>query len=128
MKVGYTFDERLDAIRRLKEIFGRIIIITRPLIFGRNTSYENLTRLVKAARDTSGLLITGGIHDKTKRKYVDDDVKKQLLCLCDKYGVKYFHKSSCASAYLTGRKCWVHNLSKPNNVFVLDKSWIPVYY
>ena len=117
---GYSFEERLNAIKELKSIFGKVIIITRPLIYGRNTSKDNLLRLVKAASETSGLLITGGLHDKTKRKQIDIDVRQQLTDLCKEYGVKYFHKSSCASAYITGKKCWVHNLHKPINVSVLD--------
>ncbi len=117
---GYSFEERLNAIKELKSIFGRVIIITRPLIYGRNTSKENLLKLVKAASETSGLLITGGLHDKTKRKQVDVDVKQQLIDLCKEYGVKYFYKSSCASAYITGKDCWMHNLHEPTNISVLD--------
>lgn len=118
---GFSFDERIETINNLKSIFGKVIIITRPLIYERNTDIDTLRKLVQTAKNTSGLLITGALHDKNKRKQLDDSVRRCLVNLCDEYDVKYFHKSSCAAAYLTNRKCWMHNLSSPENIDVLDK-------
>jgi len=119
---GYTFSQRVDTIRRLGEIFGRerIIISIRPIIANRNDDSRTLGRIVEVAAATSRVLIIGGLHDAYKHKLVAERVDAFLRDCCDKLGVRYFYKSSCSSAFVTGSACWMHDLGAPRNLEALD--------
>ena len=116
---GFTFNQRVETINKLKELFENIIILVRPIIKDRNDDMETLEKIVKVAKNTSGRLITGAVHNEFKRKSVKNDVREMLIRLCEENGVKYFHKSSCAAADITNNKCWMHNLGKPENLDVV---------
>ncbi len=122
---GFSLEQRRKAIEDLSKLFDKIAIITRPIISGVNDSKENLTQLVEIAENTSKILITGALHDKNKRKYTDESVMEFLTNLCERKGVKYYHKSSCAAADTFKQKCWVHDLSAPQNLDALDELGIP---
>ncbi|WP_025691301.1 hypothetical protein [Paenibacillus zanthoxyli] len=118
---GYSFQERLETIELLNKLFGKVIILVRPIIQGRNDHYKNLEKIVKVAKNTSGRLITGAIHDEFKRKNVKTEVRDHLVEICEKNSIKYFHKSSCAAADITNSRCWMHDLQKPVNLDVVER-------
>ncbi|MBW4085043.1 hypothetical protein [Paenibacillus sp. S150] len=111
----------MKTIEQLSKCFGHVIILVRPIIPGRNDQYKNLERIVDVAKNTSGRLITGAIHDEFKRKNVNENVKERLVELCVKNGVRYFHKSSCAAAEITNSRCWMHDLDRPVNLDVVKR-------
>ncbi|WP_040686080.1 hypothetical protein [Nocardia vinacea] len=105
----YDWDSRIDTIQRLHAIFpNRIIISVRPIIPGRNDDEATLARILDVAAETSGIAIIGGIHDKNKHKQLAQRVDSFMRQYSESIGVKYFYKSSCSSAYLTGSPCWMH--------------------
>lgn len=118
---GYSFDERVKTIEQLKEIFGTVIILVRPIIAKRNDNEEILRKIVNVAKNTSKILITGSVHNEFKNKQINDNVKSLLIKICQDNGVKYFHKSSCAASYITHSKCWMHDLDTPQNIEVVEK-------
>ncbi len=122
-EAGFPFEERVDTIRRMGEIFGRerIIISPRPIIAGRNDDEATLARIVDVAAETSRTLIIGGLHDAYKHKLLAERVDRFLRSYCDASGVRYFYKSSCSSAFVTGSACWMHDLGQPCNLEALDE-------
>ena len=121
-EAGYKFEKRRESILRLGEIFGpeRVIISPRPIIKDRNDDEATLARIVDVAAETSRVLIIGGLHDAYKHKLVADRVDRFLRNYCDSVGVRYFYKSSCSSAFVTGAACWMHDLGDPVNTDALD--------
>lgn len=118
---GFSFEERVNTIHKLKEIFGEVIVLVRPIIPGKNDDLETLEKIVLVAKSVSNRLITGAIHNEFKRKKVDADVREMLVQLCEKHGVKYYHKSSCAAADISNNPCWMHDLGKPINLDVVKE-------
>jgi DNA repair photolyase len=116
---GYSFENRVEMIQELNHLFDRVVILTRPIIHKRNDTPGNLQRIVEvAAEHTSGYLVLGGVHDKYKNKKIDFSVEEMLIEMCDKAGVKSFHKTSCCAAYLFNESCWMHDLGEPINLEV----------
>lgn len=109
-------ENRREMVQAIKEIFGRVVILTRPIIPGRNDDEANLSMLVDVAAETSGIMVLGGIHDKHKRKRIGEGVESILLRMCEAAGVKAFYKSSCCAAYLHGQTCWLHDLGPAQNI------------
>lgn len=118
---GYDFAHRRRMIDRMTGIFGDVVILTRPIIAGRNDHPENLARLVQVAAEGSRLMVLGGVHDAKKRKKIPVDVEQLLMDMCQDAGVRAFHKSSCLGAYLYDRPCWTHDVGMPRNVEVLPE-------
>lgn len=116
---GYDFAHRRRMIDTMQEIFGDVVILTRPIISGRNDHPDNLARLVRVAAEGSRLLVLGGVHDAKKRKRLDVDVESMLLEMCQAEGVRAFHKSSCLGAFMYGLACWNHDMGSPRHVDVL---------
>jgi hypothetical protein len=87
---------------------NRVIISVRPIIPGKNDDEATLAKILDVAAETSGVAIIGGIHDKQKHKQLADRVDKFMRSYCDSIEVKYFYKSSCSSAHITGTPCWMH--------------------
>jgi hypothetical protein len=116
---GISWSKRLDVIRLMKETFGYVVILTRPIIAGRNDDPATLERLVAVAAETSQLMVVGGVHDKYKRKReIRQDAEEFLLATCRDSGVRAFYKSSCLGAYIHGQRCWMHDLGAPVNTDV----------
>jgi hypothetical protein len=116
---GYSFENRVEMIKGLNAIFKNVAILTRPIIKKRNDSPELLQKIVNVAKEhTSGYLVLGGVHDKYKKKSIDFSVENMLIEMCDKAGVKSFHKTSCCAAYIHGKSCWSHDLGEPINISV----------
>lgn len=113
-----SFSDRLAMIDALQKLFRHVVVFTRPIIKGRNDNPENLQRLVDVAASNSKYLVLGGVHDKYKNKNIGFSVESQLIEMCDRAGVRCFHKTSCCAAYLYGRQCWVHDLGEPRNLEV----------
>ncbi|TDC79017.1 hypothetical protein [Streptomyces hainanensis] len=116
---GISFEERVRMIAALKRLFPNTLVFTRPIIRNRNDDPGTLRRLSEVAAAHTGLLVLGGLHDAKKRKKIENSVEDQLIAYCDELGVKTFHKTSCAAAWLHGRDCWVHDLKGPRNLDVL---------
>lgn len=118
---GYSFDERVDVIKRMYDMFGQMTILLRPLIKGQNDSKENIERIVKVAASTSGRIILGGLHNRKLQKQLKDESHDYFIDCCNHYNVKYFNKTSCAIANQYSEPCKVHDLSEnPINLDVLD--------
>ncbi len=116
---GYSFENRVDMIKGLNEMFKNVAILTRPIIRNRNDSPELLQKIVNVAKEhTSGYLVLGGVHDKYKNKNIDFTVENMLIEMCDKAGIRSFHKTSCCAAYIYDESCWMHDLGEPINVSV----------
>lgn len=118
---GYSFENRLQMIDALRELFLHVVIFTRPIIKNRNDDPATLQKLVDVASSRSKLLVLGGLHDKYKNKKIDFTVEDTLIKMCDRAGVKCFHKTSCCAAYLHGVPCWMHDLGAPINLDVAMK-------
>lgn len=118
---GISFDERVVMIRELRQIFPATLVFTRPIIRGRNDDPVTLRRLVEVAATHTGALVLGGLHNRYKRKNLEVTVEDRLIRYCDAAGVRSFHKTSCAGAYLAGTGCWVHQLGAPRNLDVLPQ-------
>jgi hypothetical protein len=117
---GYTPENRRRMIDVIHEVFGRVVILTRPIIADRNDDPQTLRMIVDVAADTSKLLVLGGLHDKHKKKRLKEDVETTLVRMCDDAGVRSFHKSSCCGAYMYGQDCWIHDIGDPENLDVVD--------
>ncbi|AST93561.1 MULTISPECIES: radical SAM protein [Sutcliffiella] len=117
-EAGYSFENRVNFIKELKEIFNDIVILTRPIIKGRNDDEETLQKIVQVAKEHCGYLVLGGLHDPYKNKKIESTVEERLIEMCDMAGVKSFHKSSCCAAYIKGVSCWMHDLNEPINLDV----------
>ncbi|MDI6102284.1 hypothetical protein QLQ12_27065 [Actinoplanes sp. NEAU-A12] len=118
---GYDFDNRRRMIDKMTELFGYVVILTRPIIRNRNDDPATLSKIVKVAAEGSRLLVLGGVHDSKKRKRLEVDVEQLLLTMCDDAGVRAFHKSSCLGAYLHNQPCWVHDTRyEPLNLEVVS--------
>lgn len=116
---GYSFETRVRMIHALEEVFNHVVILTRPIIRGKNDNIDNLKRIVNVASNTkSRLLVLGGLHDKYKNKHIEFSVEEMLIQLCDEVGVRTFHKTSCCAAYIFGESCWMHELNEPKNLDV----------
>lgn len=120
-EAGISFADRVLMIQKLKAIFPKTLVFTRPIIRGRNDSPEMLRKLVEVAKDHTGLLVLGGLHSGYKRKRLERSVEDQLVELCDIANVRSFHKTSCAAAHLFGMKCWMHDLGPPINQSVVEQ-------
>ncbi|GAA0332353.1 hypothetical protein [Streptomyces blastmyceticus] len=118
---GYDFDHRRRMIDTMGAIFGDVVILTRPIIAGRNDHPDNLARLVRVAAEGSRIMVLGGIHDAKKRKRMDNDVEQMLFDMCRAADVRAFHKSSCLGAYLYGLECWNHDMGTPRNLDALPE-------
>lgn len=118
---GFSIENRLRAIRALQDVFGEIVIITRPIIQGKNDSNDCLNFLVDVASQTSGLLVLGGLHDSYKMKKISSQTEDMLIDICEKKNVKYFFKSSCCASYIKNIPCWLHDTSEPQNVKAIQK-------
>ncbi|SEG94219.1 hypothetical protein SAMN05216223_12981 [Actinacidiphila yanglinensis] len=116
---GISFDDRVRFIAAIKRIFPNTLVFTRPIIRNRNDDPAMLRRLSEVAAEHTGLLVLGGLHDSKKRKKIELPIESQLIEFCDELGVKTFHKTSCAGAWLHGLDCWVHGLGAPRNLDVL---------
>lgn len=116
---GISFDNRVRFIAAIKRIFPNTLVFTRPIIRNRNDDPATLRRLSEVAAEHTGLLVLGGLHDSKKRKKIEQPIEAQLIEFCDELGVKTFHKTSCAGAWLHGLDCWVHGLGAPRNLDVL---------
>ena len=121
-EAGFTFEQRVDTIQKLCQLFGssNIIISPRPIIAGRNDSYDNLARIVQVAAKSGQKLIIGGLHNTYKHKTIAEKVEGWILRLCERNSVKVFYKSSCASAFTKGTNCWMHDLGAPQNLAVVE--------
>lgn len=109
----YDWDARIDTIQRLNDIFpDRIIISVRPIIPEKNDDEATLAKILDVAAATSRIAIIGGIHDKNKHKQLAERVDTFMRRYSESVGVRYFYKSSCSSAHLTGSPCWMHVDSK----------------
>ena len=119
---GYSFQDRVDTINELYELFGNVTILLRPLIAGRNDSKENIERIVEVASNYGNRIILGGLHNNKLIKQLSDDTKDYFIECCDKYKVKYFNKTSCAVADIFKEPCKVHDYdnNKPVNLNILD--------
>ncbi|MER6738966.1 hypothetical protein [Streptomyces puniciscabiei] len=113
---GISFDDRVVMIRELRQIFPNTLVFTRPIIRGLNDDPKTLQKFVDVAAEHTGLLVLGGLHDPYKKKKIQRPVEELLVEYCDAAGVKCFHKTSCAGAYIHGMECWVHDLSAPRNL------------
>ncbi len=118
---GFSFDNRIRFINELKKIFGSIVILTRPIIKGKNDNVEILSKIVKVASQSGGLLVLGGVHDSFKMKKIDSSIENMLMHICDTMGVKSFFKSSCCAAYIKNVPCWIHDLGNPQNLDIVTK-------
>lgn len=118
---GYDFDHRRRMIDTMGDVFGDVVILTRPIIAGRNDHPDTLSRLVSVAAEGSQLMVLGGLHDAKKRKRMGHDVEQMLFDMCRAEGVRAFHKSSCLGAYLYRRDCWNHDMGAPQNLDVLPE-------
>jgi hypothetical protein len=116
---GIDFPTRLRFITELSILFPRLFILVRPIIRHRNDSPEMLQKIAEAAAKSTGQLVLGGIHDSKKRKRLEPSVEERLLGYCDALGVRAFHKTSCAAAWVRGGRCCVHDLGRPQRVATL---------
>jgi hypothetical protein len=111
-----SFDARREMIATLHTIFPNVMVFARPIIRGRNDNPENLARLVSVANELALPFVLGGVHDRHKKKQLEDQVQQHLLALCDQQGIPAFFKTSCAAAWAFGLDCWVHDLGTPKRV------------
>lgn len=119
---GYSFDERVDTIDRLYSMFGNITILLRPVIRGLNDSEENIEKIVKVASKYGNRIIMGGLHNNKLMKRLKDETKEYFISCCEKYGVKYFNKTTCAASDVFNISCKVHDYvdNEPINLEVLN--------
>ncbi|RWQ71103.1 radical SAM protein [Bacillus cereus] len=120
-EAGYSFENRVSFIKELKKIFNNVVILTRPIIKGRNDDDETLQKIVDVAKEHCGHLVLGGLHDPYKNKKIESSVEERMIEMCDKAGVKSFHKSSCCAAYIKGMSCWMHDMGEPINLNVAEQ-------
>lgn len=120
-EAGYSFESRVKFIEKLKNMFNHVVILTRPIIKGRNDSPEILQKIVDVAADNCGHLVLGGLHDPFKKKKIESNIEDMMIEMCDKVGVKSFHKSSCCAAYIKNMSCWMHDLGEPQNLDIVQQ-------
>lgn len=118
---GYTWEERIETIKQLYDIFGHVYIMFRPIIHGKNDSIYNIERIIKVAKDMSGAVLIGGLHNKKKRKKFDVQTKEKIIEICKREGVMYYNKCSCAAAKHFEKRCWIHDLGNPINLDVVKR-------
>lgn len=70
---GIDWKDRVASIRFLFETFGQVLIMARPMIYGRNMTLDNARRIIEVAADTSKTVSFAGKHDSNKRKSMGDD-------------------------------------------------------
>ncbi|MCX6779119.1 MAG: hypothetical protein NTU97_02720 [Candidatus Magasanikbacteria bacterium] len=93
----------------------------RPIIPGRNDGFENIRNIIDIAKDNKKKLAYGGFKEQgTRLKILKPEVENFIQSYCDQVGVKNYPKTSCAVSAITGKDCFTHVDSEPENLLVLD--------
>ncbi len=118
----FSFENRVDVIKRLHDIFNDTTILLRPLIKGLNDSKENIERIVNVAADYGNKIIMGGLHSDELIKQLDPRTEDYFADACSDHGVQIYNKTTCAVADKFDASCKVHDVDGkvPKNVEVLN--------
>lgn len=117
---GIDWKDRVASIRFLFETFGQVLIMARPMIYGRNMTLDNARRIIEVAADTSKTVSFAGKHDSNKRKSMSDDFIMQVEEICKEYAVINYRKTSCAASDWYKVSCIFHSEEAPKGLQVLD--------
>jgi DNA repair photolyase len=110
--------EREKMIAELTKHFGKINLMLRPIIHGRNDDYKLLSNILDVAKEYDMNVTFGGLLTDDRKKILNEFTVNLITDLCEKRGLKHFHKTSCAAAHMKGMDCWSHTTGKPVNVDV----------
>jgi DNA repair photolyase len=92
-------------ISALTKHFGKVNIMIRPIIPGKNDNKKTLTYILDIAKEYDMNVIFGGYLDKNRQKFLHKSTDRLIRDLSEKRGLKFFYKTSCAAAYVKKIEC-----------------------
>lgn len=119
--------EREKMIAELTKIYGKVNLMLRPIIHGRNDDHRLLERILDTAKEYDMDVTFGGFLTDDRRKILNEFTVNLIRDLCEKRGLKYFHKTSCAAAHMHNLDCWSHTEGKPRNVNIATRLYNDIH-
>jgi hypothetical protein len=93
---------------------GRVAIVIRPIIPGKNDKIEVLRPILETAREGQRILVARGYRDTTWQLIEDRDFMNGLGQECDKMELRLFRRTACLVAAMQGTACILHKSKELN--------------